>query len=190
MRPINEENGYFSKVSYKGGGYQEGIKYITTQPLDSRKKGFGTKDASKRDEFSNIIRTEQYRETLRKEQDVCNLNSEKLQEELDMLMATRVQTAPTFNKTVSSDSSEFSYDSHVALYDIGRTRVTPFNPKSIKDSFYRFSSDRQKRLGTFRPSSCDFGDFPSDIGYKPPEHGARSEVKNFFDKSHLFIPVE
>ncbi len=55
---MNEENGYFTKTVYKAGGYSDAIRYVTTQPLDSRKKGFGTKDAKRRDEFSNAIRTE------------------------------------------------------------------------------------------------------------------------------------
>ncbi len=67
MFPVNEENGFFTKTVYKAGGYQEATRYIQTQPLDARKRGFGTKDAHKRDEFSNGVRTEQYRESIRKE---------------------------------------------------------------------------------------------------------------------------
>ena len=61
------KNGYFTKTVYKAGGYQEATRYIQAQPLDGRKRGFGTKDAHKRDEFSNGVRTEQYRESIRKE---------------------------------------------------------------------------------------------------------------------------
>lgn len=41
--------------------------YKDTQSPESKKKGFGTSDFSKRDEFSNTIRTAQYREQLDKE---------------------------------------------------------------------------------------------------------------------------
>lgn len=67
MIPPNEENGNFSKIKYMPDGYKEVNKYITTQPLDKRKRGFGTKDAHRRDEFANAIRTEQYRESINKE---------------------------------------------------------------------------------------------------------------------------
>ena len=50
----------FSKTAYPDP-YIEAELYIKTQPLDTRKKGFGSKDASKRGEFSSFIRTEQYR---------------------------------------------------------------------------------------------------------------------------------
>lgn len=189
--PVNEENGYFSKTVYKAGGYLEGTRYKDSQPLDQRKRGFGTKDAKRRDEFSNAIRTEQYRETIRKESELLSKGSEALQDELNRIMAERgsstVKTAPSFDKTLSSDSAEFSYESQVPQYDIGRTRITSFNPKTIKDNFYQFNTNRSKRFGSFRPSSCDVGDSAWDIVYKPPANGGKSETKNFFDKSHLSV---
>lgn len=54
MKPINEENGMFSKLTYQPEGFKETIKYMTTQPLDSRKLGFVSKDASKRDEVPHF----------------------------------------------------------------------------------------------------------------------------------------
>jgi len=50
MNPVNAENGNFGKLTYQPEGYKETIKYITTQPLESRKNGFCSKDASRRDE--------------------------------------------------------------------------------------------------------------------------------------------
>jgi len=54
---------------------------------------------------------------------------------------------------VTNDSVNFSYDSNVPIYDIGKTRVTQFNPKAGKDTFYRFQSERDKRLGQTKPVS-------------------------------------
>jgi hypothetical protein len=51
----------FAKVTYASEPYSEMERYTKTQPLDSRKKGFGSKDASRRGEFTSYIRTEQYR---------------------------------------------------------------------------------------------------------------------------------
>lgn len=57
MKPVNEENGMFSKLTYQPEGFKETIKYMTTQPLDSRKLGFVSKDASKRDEVSCLLQS-------------------------------------------------------------------------------------------------------------------------------------
>ena len=43
--------------------------------------GFGTKDASKRDEFAATIRTEQYRETLKRENTILDEQRDRAKEE-------------------------------------------------------------------------------------------------------------
>ena len=47
----------------QGDKYTDRVRYKDTQA--EKKKGFLTSDFSKRDEFSNTVRTEQYREQLR-----------------------------------------------------------------------------------------------------------------------------
>lgn len=80
----------------------------------------------------------------------------------------------------------FTYQ--VAQYDIGRNRITPFDPKSIKDTYYTFSDERPKRFGsTSKPVSTDLGASAWDVQYQPPTYGGKSLVKNFFDKSHLGV---
>ena len=88
MYPVNEENGYFTKTVYKGGGYQEATRYIQSQPLDARKRGFGTKDAHKRDEFSNGVRTEQYRESIRKEKFIIDKGKRQIYVRLSLLLVS------------------------------------------------------------------------------------------------------
>lgn len=162
-------------------------KYITTQPLESRKKGFGTRDAHKRDEFSNNTATEQYRESIRKENELLNLHKDKVQARLTQLLATRAMN--TMSDTTPQDGpfgNTFNYSSQVKQYDIGRTRITPFDPKSTKDTYYTFSDDRPKRYGSStKPVSTDMGANAWDVHYQPPAFGGKSLVKNFFDKSHL-----
>lgn len=164
-------------MQYGGGGYLETIKYIQTQPLDSRKKGFGTKDAKRRDEFANAVRTEQYRATIIKENEIVQKGSVKLQDTLTKLLAERASTAP-------AETSRYAVG-EVPRYDIGRARVTPFDPKSIKDTHYKFDHTADKKFGDTRPASCDVGDGAWSFSYKPPSFGGRSETKNFFDKSHM-----
>lgn len=58
---------FFGGYKYMPTKYQQSNPYFVTQPPEKRKLGFGSHDAVKRDEFSNQIATEQYRETLRHE---------------------------------------------------------------------------------------------------------------------------
>jgi hypothetical protein len=95
--------------------------------------------------------------------------------------------SPGSTSTLSPSRTGFDYSETVSQYDIGRTRVTPFDPKSKSDSFYKFEDSQGKRLGSYRPVSLDVGDGAWNLVYKPPSHGGRSEVKNFFDKSHLSV---
>lgn len=157
--------------------------------MDTRKRGFGTKDASRRDEFSSNNRTEQYRETLRKEKAHAE-NPEIVKEKLTKLLAERAfQDSTTLQSSGRRTLSGTVNGKKLHQYDIGRSQVTAFDPKSIKDTFYRFESEHDKFFGEFtKPVSCDIGQAAWEVAYKPPSHGGRSEVKNFYDKSHLHIP--
>eukprot|EP01039_Chlorochromonas_danica_P000572 gene572-616_t len=199
MVPQNAEDGHFAKKTYVPEGYKESIKYITTQPLDNRKRGFGSKDASRRDEFSNNIRTEQYRETLIKEKLLAE-SPEEIKEKLTKLLSERAaadsdlaasMTGSTRRTLRESGRRSLSASSsgRIHQYDIGRSQVTPFDPKSSRDTYYKFDSDYDKFVGGLtKPVSYDIGQSAWDTNYKPPSFGGRSEVKNFFDKSHLHIP--
>lgn len=184
---------YAKKTTLEAGEREDipdTIKYITTQPLDQRKNGFGTKDANKRDEFCNDIRAEQYREILRKEKMMSGESAEVIQQRLTKMLEDRDK----FNATLHTGSHDdagatgFSYSQRVRQYDIGRTRVTPFDPRSTKDAYYQFEHTRPKRFGDGpKPISYDIGDAAWTTTYRPPQHGGKSEVKNFYDKSHLNV---
>lgn len=173
----NEENGNFSKLKYMAGGYLEAIRYAKSQPVDQRKKGFGTKDAFKTDEFSNAVRTQQYREGIEKERVLMAMRSGDVQGRLDELMKN---SAASTTKHPGRDYSE-----QVPQYDIGRNRETNVNPKAVKDTYYQFDHEHGKKLGLYRPVSVEVGANAWNIKYQPPAHGGKSEVQKFFDKSHL-----
>ena len=193
--PNNAENGHFSKVTYAAGGFTEANKYKPVTGDDRKGFGFGSKEASKRDEFSNTIRTEQYRATMRKEAFITEKANENNLDELSKILQDRLEnTLPVAANTVTNTntiihSPGFSYSDQVPRYDIGRTRETPFDPRSKKDAYYKFDGTQPKRLGTHRPVSMEVGDAAWTLTYKPPSHGGKSEVKNFFDKSHLSVSV-
>ena len=54
-------------------------------------------------------------------------------------------------------------------------------------SYYKFDNSTGKNYGMYRPVSADVGNSAWEQKYQPPKHGGRSEVQNFFDKSHLTV---
>lgn len=165
-------NGNFVKLTYKPSGYLTAVNYLATQPLDKRKLGFGTKDAFKSDEFTNAIRTQQHRESIHKE----------VVRAKDGMEARTAEVLSKFGGQPEEEKVE-----KVAQYDIGRSRVTPFNAKSGKDSYYKFDSENGKRMGMYKPVSTQYGGSAWTTKYQSPAYGGRSEVSQFFDNSHLTV---
>lgn len=194
--PQNAENGHFSKVVYKAGGYSEANKYKGLSGDDRKGFGFGSKDAFKRDEFSNTIRTEQYRSQLLREQQIMAKQTGRSLKDLEAILRKRLEDAAEADKENQKPNGKTSakgarggidYDDSCAQYDIGRSRVTPFDPRAIHDRYYKFDTHVGKRLGMHRPVSTEVGDGAWDNPPLGPAFGGRSEVKNFFDKSHLNV---
>ncbi len=175
-------NGNFVKLTYMASGYLEATRYLQSQPLASRKLGFGSKDAFKTDEFSNAIRTSQYREGIIKEIELAK-NSGSFERTQQMLAeyAEKSRLNPT------PEWKGKDYSEQISQFDIGRSRVTPFDAKSSKDTYYKFDNEHGKRLGMYRPVSVDVGNNAWGHKYRPPANGGKSEVQKFFDKSHLTI---
>merc|ERR1712188_264110 len=73
-----------------GDKYNDKTSYLKTQPRETRKKGFLSSDAFKADEFSNTLRTNQYRWQLGREAAInkMHLAANKKREE------ERAKTAP------------------------------------------------------------------------------------------------
>lgn len=182
IQPPNQENGHFSKLTYTASPFTETNQYINTQPLEKRTKGFGTRDASRRDEFTNSVRSEQFKESIAVENAITNKarsveSREALVEEMNKSSTYRPPTA-----------EEFPYKLTVSGYDIGKTQVTDFDPKVTRDRYYRFATNRDKFVGPYRPSSAEYGNSAWAIQYQPPSHGSKVATSNFFDKSHLKVP--
>lgn len=178
LMPENAERGNFSKITYTSAKFAEANHY---RDKVEAKPGFGTKDASKTDEFCNSIRMEQYRQVLRKEAEISKKSIEGNAEKLKDLMASRTLRGP-------ETTSKFA--EQVPQYDIGRTRVNEYSQKLKKDAFYRQDPRGDpKFLGPYMPTAMDSGWDPWNYEYKPPSHGgdAANSVKNFYDKSHLKV---
>lgn len=61
--------GYFKSdtFTYSSSEYQDSVNYRKEQPRNKRKKGFGSNDARRRDEFTLDVRARQWREKLKGE---------------------------------------------------------------------------------------------------------------------------
>lgn len=154
--------------------------YLTTQPIETRKKGFGSKDAKRRDEFMSHIRTEQYRETLETELRVHE-KQRRVREELG------VQESPILEQskhTFPQGLVETKF-----LYDIGRSQVTEFDQKSHRDRFYTIRSNEsthKRNNGPFMLTSEMIGLGVEDVvGNRPNPKNA--STKQFYDHSHLHV---
>ena len=102
--------GYFSRTVYQNHPYFETNLYIESQPLESRKKGFGSKDAHRRDEFSNAVRTQQYRESIQKEMELRKADTNTKMKEL-------------IEKFESTQPTDSTMKSKRYQYDMGRSLV-------------------------------------------------------------------
>lgn len=169
--------GYFDKKTYSSDPLQDNTMYLKTQPMDKRKAGFGSKDASRRDEFMSHVRTEQYRETLDTEMHILEKQKKNEPassfEELDALNKAR-----RFPEGLEETKH---------LYDIGRSQTTEFNQKSHRDTFYTMrvgNSQYKRNNGPFMLTSELVGLGAEDVsGNRPTPKGA--STKQFYDHSHL-----
>ncbi|CAM9809499.1 unnamed protein product [Chrysoparadoxa australica] len=179
-QPQNADNGNFSKLEHpKGESYLEMEKFTKTQPIDKRKLGFGSKDAFKRGEFTATIRTEQYRDLLRKEQRILDKQRD-LEKDAEIIAKSQAKHAASRRFTEGKTETRH-------LYDIGRTQVTEFDPKHRRDTFYTYDISREKRMGDYTTASREIGDGSWQHHYTSPEHGPIAMTKFFFDKSHLQV---
>merc|ERR1719164_339495 len=91
--PMNAGDGFFGHGGkpflYMPDAYTEQLPYNKTQPQDKRKLGFGTKDAFKADEFTQRIRTEQYRDLLKREQRLMKASDARSVEEMRRIVKAK-----------------------------------------------------------------------------------------------------
>ncbi|TMW68717.1 hypothetical protein Poli38472_006185 [Pythium oligandrum] len=172
--------GYFEKKTYSSDPLQDTTMYLKTQPMDKRKSGFGSKDASRREEFMSHVRTEQYRETLTKEMEIVDKQKKALSEEGRFEELEALEEQRTFPEGLTE--TKF-------LYDIGRTQNTEFNQKSHRDTFYTMrtgNSQYKRNNGPFMLTSESIGIGADDVSNNRPTPKGAS-TKQFYDRSHLHV---
>merc|ERR1711988_1115402 len=188
--PQNAGNGLFGynnkPYNHMSEPYTETRKYAKDKPsfkIGPTDLAFGTHDASKRDEFAATIRTEQYRETLKREHRILDS-----QRDIDAEKAL-VEKIKNTKKEFVPGLTECEF-----LYDIGKSQTTPFDPKSASDTFYQRQPsnklDPKKgslRMGPYVTSSSAIGVGTWETPYSKPAFGTVSPTKHFSDRSHLRV---
>ncbi len=168
----------FTPFTYASEPYvAEAELYIKTQPVETRKNGFGSRDASKRDKHAMTRAMEAYREQLRKEMQYSNKRPSSSSTD-------RAPQPPTTTSTATAAKPR-SF-----LYDIGRGRTTEFNPKLRRDTFYPPQNQGQGRCrgpGPYRRTSEAIGEGVWATEHAPPDFGSTSCTKAFLDHSHLHV---
>ena len=184
--PKNADNGMFVKLKYASEPYTEiSEQYSKTQPVDQRKLGFGSHDATKSGEFTCNKATERFRSAVKQENKLReshrNTSSEKE-------ILSRKEPPPLPPKDKNGNVLEVPK----FTFDVGRSFVTPYNPITAHDSFYSIpkhakvvrGNDEIRRLGTHRPTSGTIGQYAWTYNYTKPDHCRRSR-DDCFDHGHL-----
>lgn len=186
--PENAGGGYFGLMgepfTYVPDRYVEQLPYNKTQPSETRKLGFGTHDASKRDEFTQRIRTEQYRDLLKREKRLMGkgLVDAKIEKKI-----REVQTRGDAKEREERARCGLNPPRH--LYDIGRNRETAFDPHMTADRFYNTfkARKREPRRGTHRTASQDIGDGAWAYKYNAEQHGRSHATRSFYSRGHIEV---
>lgn len=183
--PQNAGEGYFGyggkSFTYMADHYAEQLPYTKTQPHDKRKLGFGTHDAFKADEFTQRIRTEQYRDLLKREQRL--MKASDAMNKAHMVELARAKEAEDAARPFVPGKKEIEF-----LYDVGRNVHTEHNPRVPRDQFFTLDEATRapRRLGQYRTMSMDIGDGHWAVKLQPPQHGQNHVMDNtFYDRSHL-----
>lgn len=156
----------FSTPEYKSDPMQfGGEKYSVTQPAETRKLGFGSKNATVSGEFTNTMRTNQYREILKKElfnERKTKAAIERKMKQMKLNTDTNAVAKKKFHGYVCgrpmSDRTHdriptlFQNKVPTNLFDIGKEEfggVTPICYRCARDTFFcRHRVNRENLIST------------------------------------------
>lgn len=174
------EDGAFGRCEYWHEPYVTGTNYRTTQPMDKRKIGFGNGDAMKRDEFSDPIRTAQWRQQLLVEGKMASegmrATLRKSGVDLDELRASGKDVAKELSASLGASSFGASRSmAGKTQYDRLRDhRDDPYNTKTLH------SPTSKIQLGSHTLSSRAVGAGIEAVALGRPAHARVSVTKQFY----------
>ena len=193
-RPNNSLFDREHKWLFGGEKYIDRTMYLKTQPPETRKKGFYSSDASRRDEFSQEIETQKWRERIRTEMEFAEIFAKR--KEAELTDEERAQFAEL--ESVGKDR-RWSHGPDF-LFDVGKEATggtTPYEMKDARETWY--SKERVKQLDNGTPytggvmlSSYAYGDNLKGYNeWAKPEHARQPIIRDsFFRSTGVLRPME
>lgn len=162
---LKPNQGNFGANTYTECPYDSGSTYLNKQPLETRKLGFGSHDAKRRDEYSNQARQNQYKEKIKAEEKFLDGILKKQVEDGEIPEID--PNAPSAEDIEANKQQWFQANVPTFLYDIGNSDVgtTPLCNKCSRETFlckHRVQQDLNrspKRLGGDSVASSTYGSF-------------------------------
>ena len=165
--------------------YVDRTVYLTTQPPDTRKRGFGSSDAKRRDEFSNDIEVSKMRERIKQDMEFAERFARHQEENMspeDREMVERLSQTPPRRW---SHGPEF-------MFDLGKEvtgGTTPYETKDARDTWYsrqrvKRETDGQQHLGDYVTSSFVVGNNLKDYkAWSKPQYARQPTIRDSFYRS-------
>lgn len=203
-----QTEGYFQNMKFQSDAYQSNKAYIQIEPLNSRKLGFGSHDARRRDEFSSDVRTRQWREKLQSEKVYTEVKGDLLPSDFSVdPIEQRKKKEAEFQAFYNDQPHLFQTRVPFYTYDIGREEKTstPICNKCSKDTFYckhRVGRNTKtlRRPGTAPTAYGTYGNWDDSMpqadsapirgprySVQKPRFGHLHSTNSFFDDSHLGV---
>jgi len=165
--------------------YIDRTMYLKTQPPETRKKGFYSSDASRRDEFTLDIETEKWRERIKTEMQFAERFAKHQEESMspeERAELTALMAEPTRRWTHGPKY----------LFDLGKEATggtTPYEMKDARDTWYskhrvKELDDGARHTGGVMLSSHAFGDNLKNYhDWTKPEFARQPIIRDNFFRS-------
>ncbi|MCO5607211.1 hypothetical protein L7F22_061404 [Adiantum nelumboides] len=170
-----------------GDLYIDHTRYVDTQ--HDRYKGFMDSDFSKKDEFSNTFRTEQYRELLNMEHKHAKRTIEETTANLQRLKEKYELEKPRHTR----------FDGPQYLFDINRSAVTPHCMRCHKDTYFcphraaygTGNPHLDKERGGLTTASEEVGRSAKNFNYAKPAFAKKPIIRDtFYRRQNVVFPAK
>lgn len=162
-----KDKSYFGSYEYKDQGPGGAIRYSEREPVDERKISFGSKDASRRDEFSSTQAVQAFKEKLKKEQSV--------HKEIAI-------------KAVQGESKE---DNQVEQRDTLFDTIREKGAKQLScnkcraDTYFCSHTHPERKMGDFSTTMRSYGEGLDSMKTHKAMFGRLNVCREFFNGGHL-----
>lgn len=174
------------KWLFGGEKYVDRTNYHKTQPLENRKLGFASHDASRRDEFTLDIETQKWRERIAIEMQFAERFAKRKEEEMTP------EERAEMDRLLAEDSERRWTHGPKYLFDLGKEATggtTPYEMKDARDTWYskhrvKAENDGQQHTGGMMLSSHAYGDNLKNYHeWTKPEFARQPVIRDNFFRS-------